>query len=653
MQITRQDLKENMYEEYYSRGLGYYHSAKVLSCTIDDEDFFALTLSGVVKGSGRNKYRQYIEIEEEDSEIYINGQCSCPVGYNCKHVVAVCMSYIAYQQKNAVSPGLKAKRELESWLQDLDKGQNPQEQNEQKGEYFLTYRLFSSRHHTREQLQFYKSKILKNGKISAGTHLDSYKVFGEYYFADIKNDEDKNILHLARTLFGERYSRDDSELEGTLGFIIIQELLKSKRCYFDSAQEPLHFSSGVFHSDFKLSLYKDEYTLKSNIDEKAYKLLNTQPPLILDIAKNEILKFDMDVRTYKQLLEAPKIQKDDIARVYSAIGNALPNINMKTPKSIKTTKIQTRAIPQIHLQYIKNETDKNFTAFKMDFLYEEYRVSYFPQEEIKSFYNQEAKIEIYRDLAYEQSVKERMESFGFDFEDSCSDLISQLKDENRQAQLKLWKTFLSTHIPQLEKEGYKISYDETFDLRFEANTEVVVENDDSNDWFSLSFNLEFNGKSQPIAPLVGSIIDEFDDFESMPELLNIEVDTNHFVEVQTQQIKPIIQTILELFNKQDRDDNLKVSPFDAHLIANLDDSIIWKGSKDILELSKKLKDFRGIKKVKPPKALNASLRDYQQEGLNWLNFLYEFKFGGILADDMGLGKTIQTLAHLSRLKEQK
>ncbi|MEA3523321.1 MAG: DEAD/DEAH box helicase, partial [Campylobacterota bacterium] len=80
---------------------------------------------------------------------------------------------------------------------------------------------------------------------------------------------------------------------------------------------------------------------------------------------------------------------------------------------------------------------------------------------------------------------------------------------------------------------------------------------------------------------------------------------------------------------------------------------IWKGSKDILELSKKLKDFRGVKKVKPPKALNASLRDYQQEGLNWLNFLYEFKFGGILADDMGLGKTIQTLAHLSRLKEQK
>ena len=45
------------------------------------------------------------------------------------------------------------------------------------------------------------------------------------------------------------------------------------------------------------------------------------------------------------------------------------------------------------------------------------------------------------------------------------------------------------------------------------------------------------------------------------------------------------------------------------------------------------------------------MRDYQQDGINWLNFLFEYKFGGILADDMGLGKTIQTLTHLSTLKE--
>ncbi len=47
-----------------------------------------------------------------------------------------------------------------------------------------------------------------------------------------------------------------------------------------------------------------------------------------------------------------------------------------------------------------------------------------------------------------------------------------------------------------------------------------------------------------------------------------------------------------------------------------------------------------------PVNLQAELRHYQQQGLNWLQFLREYKFAGILADDMGLGKTIQTLAHL-------
>jgi SNF2 family DNA or RNA helicase len=52
-----------------------------------------------------------------------------------------------------------------------------------------------------------------------------------------------------------------------------------------------------------------------------------------------------------------------------------------------------------------------------------------------------------------------------------------------------------------------------------------------------------------------------------------------------------------------------------------------------------------------PTVFTATLREYQQAGVNWLGFLHDFGFAGILADDMGLGKTIQTLAHLSRLKE--
>ena len=51
----------------------------------------------------------------------------------------------------------------------------------------------------------------------------------------------------------------------------------------------------------------------------------------------------------------------------------------------------------------------------------------------------------------------------------------------------------------------------------------------------------------------------------------------------------------------------------------------------------------------PMKVLNiqAELRDYQKKGIQWLQMLHHYGFGGILADDMGLGKTLQTIAFLS------
>ncbi|WP_230688054.1 DEAD/DEAH box helicase [Hymenobacter jeongseonensis] len=63
-------------------------------------------------------------------------------------------------------------------------------------------------------------------------------------------------------------------------------------------------------------------------------------------------------------------------------------------------------------------------------------------------------------------------------------------------------------------------------------------------------------------------------------------------------------------------------------------------------------DFTGIAPVAVPVALRATLRDYQQQGLNWLNFLDTFHFGGCLADDMGLGKTLQVLAFILLQREK-
>lgn len=51
-----------------------------------------------------------------------------------------------------------------------------------------------------------------------------------------------------------------------------------------------------------------------------------------------------------------------------------------------------------------------------------------------------------------------------------------------------------------------------------------------------------------------------------------------------------------------------------------------------------------------PAGIEADLRPYQREGFGWLASLWELGLGGILADEMGLGKTLQTLALIGHVR---
>ena len=68
-------------------------------------------------------------------------------------------------------------------------------------------------------------------------------------------------------------------------------------------------------------------------------------------------------------------------------------------------------------------------------------------------------------------------------------------------------------------------------------------------------------------------------------------------------------------------------------------------------LRQELRRFDGVEPGEQPAGFVGSLRDYQREGLGWIQFLRRFSFGGCLADDMGVGKTAQVLALLETRRE--
>jgi len=646
MDISLDIIKEACGTTAFTKGLTYYNQRRVQLFKLHKDE--AEHIEFQAKVIGTQAYMQNIEITKVRNHAELEGFCSCPVGYNCKHVVAATLYYMQQDAQKRYE-AMTQKPEIEKWLDKLDSKIKKQEPQRSGNEYFITYRFFPKDRYYTYDLNIYKSKILKNGSMGKGSKLDEFKFVHSYSYGNIKDNTDVTLEPLFEASMSSNYM---IHLRGKVGYILVQDLIKTQRAFFDDVKVPLTWCDERLEVSYELKLYKGEYKLKSTLDENFFKLLNTTPPLALDIERNCFREVAIDYAEHQALLEMPKFEKDVLPKVFKQISTKLPTLNIKTPKAIAIKKITSTPVPHLHIEYEKNADEKHFTQMRVAFEYDEYALSYLPQKALHSFYEDDKKVEIQRDLAKEQSVKSVLEEYGFTMQLQGNDLVSSLESENRQKMLSIWKNFLESGVEEFEKIGWKITFDEAFEMKFEPNSEVVVESDEVNDWFKLSFNFEFDGQSVPIAPLVTNIINEFDNFENMPESVHIEVSENHFVEIQTKQIAPIIKTIIELLDKQDSEGNIKIAPHDAHLLSFNDDDIVFKGKREIMELSQKLKDFSGIEKVTPSKCLNAELRDYQHDGLNWLNFLHEFKFGGILADDMGLGKTIQTLAHLSRLKEE-
>ena len=115
-----------------------------------------------------------------------------------------------------------------------------------------------------------------------------------------------------------------------------------------------------------------------------------------------------------------------------------------------------------------------------------------------------------------------------------------------------------------------------------------------------------------------------------------------------------VKRLERIFRKVEKGDKVKVSFFDLPEIESL--------LAEKLE-GKTFEHYRGFyegfnqlaSKRLSTTGVNAKLRNYQKEGVKWINYLYDNNFGGCLADDMGLGKTLQTITMLTKVypKEKK
>ena len=121
---------------------------------------------------------------------------------------------------------------------------------------------------------------------------------------------------------------------------------------------------------------------------------------------------------------------------------------------------------------------------------------------------------------------------------------------------------------------------------------------------------------------------------------------------ELEQFSSLIQALDIDYKTLKNNKNIVIPKYKALYISSRSDEFLTTDT-EFLEFVDNFKQARN-KKLQVYKPENAILRDYQIKGINWLQNIVNYGFGGILADEMGLGKTLQTIMFVkSRLEEDR
>jgi superfamily II DNA or RNA helicase len=189
-------------------------------------------------------------------------------------------------------------------------------------------------------------------------------------------------------------------------------------------------------------------------------------------------------------------------------------------------------------------------------------------------------------------------------------------------------------------------------------------------WFDFSLGITVDGTRYPLFPIIRDALSSLGlrPIGADIERLNSEgifyspLPDGQLLALPFERVKNMVSTLIQLFDESGDGGSttLKVSVSQAMSLLSGDSRIefedLAKSSRPdlrrLIDLAHGFKKSQQSETTIAPSGLTATLRQYQQSGLRWLQFLREAGVGGVLADDMGLGKTVQALAHILLEKEE-
>lgn len=629
-------LKKKFSQVMWSRGQRIQNLKHVLKYEISqDQDL----VTGVVQSEVSNAiYDVFIDIDE--NQIFTS--CSCPVKHFCKHAAALTLELMKKNGEHFST----SNQELESWL----KSMKPAVENKvsPQSSDILVYILEASEFnkHRGVSVSVYRTRVLKSGELSKSlrhVHINEF----ELKQAALSQHE----RHLLADLIVKKQSLGYHE-----DYSLIERIVQTNRCYWkEITLFPLSLGR---HIDAKFSWLKKQngmFQLSVDTEIQSAEVLYTEPPCYINHTDNTIgiINFNVESDKALALIKMPLVNTQQL-------GWLLPQLKSYLADDFNQIGLPDASLddavfePVAHLRLHSPHYYPQNAIAMLTFYYNEVEVS---PRETRSNVKTNAKV-IARNLWHENQIVEKLKSMGFsvmpnyEFNDYGS---NEFRLSLHPAD---WPNMLHTGIPELIEQGWKITVDKDFYYSVAQASSFDAEIEEhTNGFFTLSIDVDINGKKQPLLPILQGAISQIprdallNKSSEYPEDIFIDMGKGQFLSLPFEKIKPLINQFVELFlpTSINKAGKIPISKLLGHHALEILDNneIATRGAANLREFSAKLRGFDGIKAVKCPPEINATLRDYQHEGLNWLQFLREFEIAGILADDMGLGKTIQAIANLT------
>lgn len=648
-------------------------------------------LAAGVQGSQRWAYNVDIKLtRRQDGSVNVAGNCTCPMGHNCKHVAAVLLEAIAdpdddddddvsatitqtkRAQKEKKAKPLVLPPEIDAWLgkfgksSKVDRGEAYPPQLRQRLIYGLRVHAEAGQAPC-PAVTLWSVRLGKDDRFSDQRfRIDNIRISADRAPAFYRDSDIAIFADLGLGAYvdgGWAFRVGSAEL--------MQRIIATGRAYWQDLTGPL-LRWGEQRTGRIAWQPVGLRGVGARLAVDGVTALNAEPPLYVDEAAGTIGVVDTGIApgTAHQLLSAPVLPSGLVGEIARRLGERLPALapDYLPARPTEVVKVEGKPVPVLRLLrgpypgYGYTGSHPNGLPLglaRLGFRYGPVEIEASgTADEAEVFHDGRIHV-VKRDRSAERKRSRQLAELdlvpirrvqSYIADKFAQDLSFEEQDD--------WMPFVHRGLEGLRAQGFEIRIDDDFPYRLaESSGLVEAEMERSGiDWFEFGFKIDLDGKPHDLAELLVRLLAQADGLDELVEAgtgashVYLPIPDGRHLAVAVERFLPILLAIQAArlnggaFDKSGR---LRLSRADlVPLLAHDPGAFAFGGHDELRRLGDLLRQ-RSQEQIALPATFTAKLRPYQAQGVAWLDLLREARLGGVLADDMGLGKTVQILALLA------